>query len=209
MQKNVVVLVEDDADVRSSYALILEPLGQLMCFESAALFLKSLDSHPKRKPDLIVTDLSMPKVTGVEMLAAARNKGIDCPALMISGHVKKESAVDAVNVGVCMILEKPVGSEEIFASAEQLLMARNLDMARREIVAATHQLQELVQALRDLCVMELELKGMDDPETVIGGSPGDEMSLNEALEDVERRLTELQSYEKSLEGYHQHVIKAA
>jgi FixJ family two-component response regulator len=113
MDQNQIFLVEDDADLRGSYIHLLKSLGNVVTFANAAEFLKHLKDHPGQRPDLVITDLSMPKMTGVEMVAAAAALGVRFPVILISGMVTKDSAIQAMNSGFCMILEKPVKSSHL------------------------------------------------------------------------------------------------
>lgn len=210
MNGNLVVLVEDDEDVRSSYSLILEPLGKLISFDSGSHFLTHLEKHPKMRPDLIVTDFSMPRMSGVQMVAAARLKGVNCPALLVSGHVDKETAIDAVNSSICTILEKPVSPDIFLGSARRLLEIRYLEKIRAEIVEGSGQLQELMVAFRDLCLNELELSGVQDAEVMVDANGKGGLSINEMLLSLENRLEELRQSEKSSQSRSQlHLVGAA
>lgn len=197
--EHIIYLVEDDADVRSSYEYLLKSVGNVVSFASPAQFLKHLDSDPCDKPDLVVTDLSMPKMTGVEMIMAAASKGYRFSSILVSGHVNKDSAIKAVNNGICKILEKPVDSDTLIAMAKQVLMTGELAKLRHEIMQRVTQIQELFKMFQEICVNELELRGISDGEAVIDLEMGSKSSITSAIREVEEHLDKLRDCELTLD----------
>jgi DNA-binding NtrC family response regulator len=153
-QRPRVLLVDDDDLLRGSivrtltrYEVVTAADGQraLDLLRSAARF------------DLVVTDLSMPKVNGLEVVRAAA--GIHVPTIMISGTATVDTAVEAMRLGVVNFITKPFKSEGLLAAITDVLAARQVHRATRE------ELIGEAPSLRD--VLELATSVADTDATVL------------------------------------------
>ncbi|MSU51747.1 MAG: response regulator [Opitutus sp.] len=71
--------------------------------------------------DIVVTDLSMPEMSGIDLALAVRQLRPDIPIVMISGHVRASDAVAAREAGINTIIEKPCTQQEIQSAVSRLL----------------------------------------------------------------------------------------
>lgn len=196
MERNLIAIVEDDESLRESLALMLKATANVISFASAIEFLDYLFLKGA-PPDLLITDFSMPKMSGIEMIARADEKGFRFPSILISGYLNKSLAIEAVNRGICVILEKPIDTEHFLSIVDRLLLNQNISNVKTQMMKILGQMQELVSAFRDICINELELKAVDDPEALLD-SAGGNMSLNAALSDLEIQLRDLRKDEQRL-----------
>jgi len=80
----VVLVVDDEDDIRSSLRMILEYEGMEVIEQaSGGEALKKLDGL---RPDVVLLDIKMPRMDGLEVLAELRKRAADLPVIMISGH---------------------------------------------------------------------------------------------------------------------------
>ena len=66
-------------------------------------------------PDIVLTDVRMPNVTGVEVLSAARRHDPDTPVILMTAQASLQSAVQAVNEGAFYYIQKPFRNDELIA----------------------------------------------------------------------------------------------
>lgn len=199
MRKALIYLVEDDEDLRASYQVLLSSFGNVLGFGDATEFLNLLEmTHNSKLPDLVITDLSMPGMCGVEMMSRVAKAGLKIPTILLSGMVDKDSAIEAMNSGFCLILEKPVSAKDLKGTVRDVLLASQVEKIRHEMIVTIKQIRELTSAFRETYSNELELKLAQDPDTVVDASGNDQVtSLSSALEEIEGRLSTLIAEEVS------------
>jgi two-component system response regulator FixJ len=75
------------------------------------------------EPGCVVTDVRMPGLSGLELLAALKTRQIDMPVVMISGHADIALAVDAMRAGASHFLEKPFRGEKLVEAVREAIAA--------------------------------------------------------------------------------------
>jgi DNA-binding NtrC family response regulator len=115
-----ILVVDDEAVVRELTVEILRRSGHNPHgVTSAKHALEMLDSEPF---DLVVSDVVMPEMTGVEFLYELRARRPDLPVLLMTGGSKEpERATKAVELGACSLLYKPFTRAELTAAVEAAL----------------------------------------------------------------------------------------
>jgi two-component system response regulator FixJ len=122
----IVHVVDDEEAVRKSLAFLLTMSGlAVRMHESAAAFLSVAPGLPS---GVLVTDLRMPDMNGVELLSALRDAGAMMPAIVVTGHADVPMAVAAMKAGALDFIEKPYSDEVLIAAIQR---------AALEIEAAT------------------------------------------------------------------------
>lgn len=120
-----VLLAEDDAPSRQIYHTVLEGEGyKVIDVPDGKSALEVLDTQPI---DLLVTDIMMPGMTGIELLQRARQKHPNLRAIVMTGHKTSEAVIGAMRNSACEFLEKPFRTEEL-VDAVQLVMSRDLGL---------------------------------------------------------------------------------
>jgi two-component system, NtrC family, nitrogen regulation response regulator GlnG len=103
-------VVDDDESVRWVLEQALKQADMFpRCFESAAQFFRGLE---RDKPDVVVTDIRMPDMTGLELIEKLHETEPDIPAIVITAHSDLESAVAAYQSGAFEYLPKPFDVDE-------------------------------------------------------------------------------------------------
>jgi len=110
MQRIHVLLVDDEMELLLVAALILKMQGYLVTTTTDPLEAFEILIH--REPgyptvDLLVTDLTMPVMGGVELIMRARAEGVDVPVLLMSGDRGKHVDIDCLRPGIDEYLDKP------------------------------------------------------------------------------------------------------
>ena len=133
-QRPRIALVEDDDDLRTSTAQWLTLAGFAVdSFAAAAPALAAIDAH---YPGLVVTDVRMPHMSGIEMFRILRARDAELPVLLMTGHGDVAMAVDALKAGAWDFLTKPFDPEALEAAAWRAAKARALALDNRRLRAA-------------------------------------------------------------------------
>jgi DNA-binding response OmpR family regulator len=98
---------------------ILKPLGHdvITAMDGQTGLIKAQEESP----DLIITDLKLPKLSGLEVLEKLAQKGISIPAIVMTFHGTEETAVQAFRLGARDYLVKPFSVEEMHAALDRAL----------------------------------------------------------------------------------------
>ena len=94
MPKSRVLVIDDDAAIRDSLKMTLEYNGYE--FIGAATGQEGLSMAEREAPDLVLLDIKMPGMDGMDVLSRLRSMSEGLPVVMISGHGTTTTAVDAV-----------------------------------------------------------------------------------------------------------------
>jgi EAL domain-containing protein (putative c-di-GMP-specific phosphodiesterase class I) len=106
------LLVDDDPAVLRAYGRALERHGTTVTTASSGK--DAVDRLKAASFDVIVSDISMPEMTGIEFLRAVRGHDLDVPVILVTGAPSVESAVRAVEYGAFRYLSKPVADQELW-----------------------------------------------------------------------------------------------
>jgi two-component system nitrogen regulation response regulator NtrX len=126
-----ILVVDDEAGVRGSLVGILGDEGYAAeAVDSGEACLALLET---RRFDLILLDVWLPKMDGLETLARIRALDSEVPVVVISGHGNIETAVKAVRVGAQDFVEKPLALEKILLVVKNALRQRRLEAENRAL----------------------------------------------------------------------------
>ena len=133
-----VLLVDDDELVARAVTRMLTAKGYSVRHvrDGAAAFSEALG----KRWDLIVSDIHMPGVSGIQMLRALRNHGCDIPVVLMTGQPEFATARDAVEHGALQYLTKPLDAKLLLAAVERARRsnhARSRDDHREPVDDAT------------------------------------------------------------------------
>jgi two-component system, NtrC family, nitrogen regulation response regulator NtrX len=139
-----VLIVDDEANIRRMLGRLLQ--GESYHTLEADGGRQALEQADAEDPDVVLLDLAMPGMSGMEVLRALRERSPDLPVVMISGRATLQDAVEATKLGAFHFIEKPLTPEAVLMTvkgAMELRRARELtSVAMRE----RGSLQELVGA---------------------------------------------------------------
>jgi two-component system nitrogen regulation response regulator NtrX len=122
-----ILIIDDEAGIRQSLKGLLEDEGcQVSTADSGEEGLAVID---RVEPDLILLDMVLGGIDGMEVLARLVERGVDCPVIMMSGQATLENAVRATRLGAYNFLEKPLAPEKVVTEVSN---AVELSRLRRE-----------------------------------------------------------------------------
>jgi two-component system KDP operon response regulator KdpE len=138
------ILVVDDEEVtRLSLAEILSLEGYQVA--SAKSGEEALQKLEKETFDLVLADLVMKEVDGLQVMEAAKKLSPETVVIMLTAYGSLESAIRAMRQGAYDYLIKPCGAQEIVASVESALTKQRQERRRQELVA---RVEEMLKALK-------------------------------------------------------------
>lgn len=176
-------IIDDEPDITRLYQLALSPICSVRVFNDPNSFIAELQSG--YSPQVVVTDLSMPHMSGIEMVQKARDLGRVFHTLMISGYLDKEKAIQVANLGQFQILEKPAPTSEIISSVKVLLMREELRKINEESKKIVSKMTEMQSFFRILCFDKIDNKtngsAPPDIEAAATMTDGDLLKLEEQL----------------------------
>ena len=110
MTKKIIV-VDDEQDIRIALFESLSRQGyNVSVADNGAVALDIIKRNP---PDLVITDIRMPQIDGLQLLRELRRQSQDLPVLIITGHATVDSAVEAMKLGAFDYILKPVSPEVV------------------------------------------------------------------------------------------------
>ncbi len=198
-KKYLVFAVDDESEILQSYEDLLSEDYSVKTFQNPQSFLQYFDDDKAPLPDVVVTDLNLPAMTGLDMVQRLQKKGVEFPFILLSGYLSKEIVIQAVDIGVFRLLEKPVEAETLLSTIDQLILERQVIGVRQEIRDLTAQLRELYTGIR--LIMEQYIPEDVMKRMIVENPDGENkkpMSFDQLLENLESRLEVLLQNEKLL-----------
>lgn len=129
--KKVILIVEDDATVGESIRLLLKKRGYAIFLASNGKEALHLFRH--EMVDLVITDLVMPKMDGIELLEAVKGLKPETEVIVISAQGTIEKAVQAMKLGAFDFIEKPINPKVISLVVERALEKQTLILQNRDL----------------------------------------------------------------------------
>lgn len=143
MSDERILIIDDSIAIASLLVNEILPLGGYSA--TAALSgEEGLEIARQVKPDLILCDLEMPDINGLDVLRELQRTGLDIPAIMMTAFGSEAIAAQALRIGVKDYIIKPFTTDEILASVERALAESRL---RQQLESATEGLERYQQAL--------------------------------------------------------------
>jgi DNA-binding NtrC family response regulator len=129
-----VLLIEDEASIRAVLKDILTDQKELaLVIDEAKDGAEGLSKLESETYDLALCDIKMPKMDGMEVLKAAKERGITTTFVMISAHGTTELAVDATKMGAYDFLQKPPDLNRLLITVRNALDKNNLTKETRNL----------------------------------------------------------------------------
>lgn len=128
-----VLVVEDEEGLRRAYARILEDAGfQVRQAADGAEALRALEED---RFQVVLSDIAMPGMSGIDLLRSVRKGDLDVPVLLVSANPSVETAVQAVELGALRYLIKPVDPAELVRAVARASKLERIARVKREAVA--------------------------------------------------------------------------
>ncbi len=129
--KPTVLIVDDEKNIRRTFEMVLRSAGfTARSVETGELALRELAARPA---DLVVLDVRLPGIDGLETLHKIREREPQQMVIMVSGHGSIATAVAATREGAFDFIEKPVSKERLTVAVRNAMQMRDLGRRVREL----------------------------------------------------------------------------
>ena len=170
-----VLIVDDEDKMRHVLSIMLSIKGHTI--DQAGDGIEALEMVKSTPFDMVITDIKMPRMDGMELLEKIKEMEIPCPVVFITAFATVESAVEAMRQGAVDYITKPFEEDRILLTVEKTLglsriMAENIDL-KRELrdVAGTGDMVYVSTQMAE--VVDLSLKvAKTDAAVIIYGESG-------------------------------------
>lgn len=126
-----VLVVDDETSILDSLRILLKTEG--FSPFTALGGRKGVERLPELRPDIILTDVRMPDVSGVQVLSTARQFDPDVPVILMTAQATLQSAVQAVNEGAFYYIQKPFRNDELLAILRRAVEHRRLKVENQAL----------------------------------------------------------------------------
>ncbi len=143
-----VLIVDDEIDMATALKETMKRFGF-----SPTVYNNPVDALSKENIadySLVITDMKMPKMNGIEFLQEIRKKGLFIPVIVITGYGTVESAVDAMKLGATDYIMKPVSFDALKRTVDRILPADNSDL-----VAESSVMKKLMSIIREVAKSDI------------------------------------------------------
>jgi len=115
-----ILLVDDEMHIRKFVSLILKQIGQPVITE-AVNGEDALTAYQAEKPDLVLLDVNMPRMDGMETLRKLKEMDPDCVVIMLTSLANRESVERALELGAASYIRKDTPKDEIARALSEIL----------------------------------------------------------------------------------------
>jgi len=167
-----ILVIDDERSIRNTLKDILE-------FEKHEVALAGdgqtgLDAAQSESFDIIFSDIKMPGMDGIELLTILKEKEVEAPMVMISGHGNIETAVECIKKGAFDFIEKPIDLNRLLITVRNAL-DKNILVTETKIlkkkIAKRHQMIGTSQAIEKVRTM-IDKVAPTDARVLITGENG-------------------------------------
>ena len=140
-----ILVVDDERSMRELLAIVLGREGyEVVVAEDGRQAVAALE---KRPVDLLITDIHMPDMTGIEVLRAAREVSPDVAGIMVTAFASTETAIEALRMGAYDYIHKPFNVDELKIVVRDALERRRLkreNVLLKRALQASHQFSNII-----------------------------------------------------------------
>ncbi len=166
-----VLIIDDERPIRSALRDILE--YEKLQVEDAATGTEGLQKLEKDKYDLVLCDIKMPGIDGIEVLEKIMESGYATPVVMISGHGTIETAVEAVKKGAFDFIAKPLDLNRLLVTVRNALdksVIVNENKVLKKKISKTFEMVGNSSAINEIKEMIEKVAPTDARVLITGGN---------------------------------------
>ena len=179
-----ILIVDDEENILNSLKrLFRKESYEILTAVNGEEGLKILDDH---QVDLIISDLKMPQMSGIEFLKRAKEENPVPLRIVLTGHADLKSVIDAIDQGeVYRFLLKPWDDEELKMTIRQALDYYNLWKENRRLIKTVKKQSQVLRELEKEHPGISEVEKDEDGSIILGGE-----ELNKTVDELIRKYEE-------------------
>ena len=169
-----ILVIEDEAAIRRVLVKILSEESDTYEVQEAEDGVKGLEKLKKEDYDLVLCDIKMPKMDGVEVLEAAKKIKPEIPFIMISGHGDLDTAVNTMRLGAFDYISKPPDLNRLLTTVRNALDRKELVVENKILKKRVSRNYEMIGESKELEVIKemIEKVAPTDARVLITGPNG-------------------------------------
>ncbi|PWL38235.1 response regulator [Flagellimonas aquimarina] len=169
-----ILVIEDESAIRRVLVKILSEESDTYEVNEAEDGLRGIEAIKKEDFDLVLCDIKMPKMDGVEVLEAARTIKPEIPFIMISGHGDLDTAVNTMRLGAFDYISKPPDLNRLLTTVRNALDRKELVVENKILKKKVSKKYEMVGESDEIEVIKdmIEKVAPTDARVLITGSNG-------------------------------------
>lgn len=131
MSRPQILVIDDESAILDTVRILLKNEGfDVSVAQGGRAGLEALEKAP---PQIILSDVRMPGVSGIDILTAARQKDPDMPVILMTAQAELRTAIQAVNEGAFHYIQKPFGNDDLVAICRRAAEHRQLKTENRSL----------------------------------------------------------------------------
>lgn len=159
--KTKILIVDDEIDARELMQELFESKGYMS--DTAKHGLDALNKIREAEPDIVISDIRMPEMDGMQLLEILSKSYSHIPVMMVTAHGTIETAVEAMKMGAKDYILKPLSLDEILIKVENIAQMRNLERENeylrkklesrfdfKNIIGKSEKITHLFKMIRDI-----------------------------------------------------------
>ena len=149
-----ILLIEDEEPIRRVLSRILSEEDAQYKITEAVDGKKGLHLLNKESFDLVLCDIKMPKMDGIEVLQSAKNNKINTPFIMLTGHGNVETAVEAMKLGAYDFISKPPDLNRLLTAVRHALENKSLRSENKKLKIKVAQKFKIIGQTKPIIEMK-------------------------------------------------------
>jgi len=122
MASSTILVVDDDIVVLTALSRMINLFGYIVAGASSSEAAMDYVANSHKRFDLIITDLAMPGIDGVQFMAAAKKVFPDVPVIVMTGYSERCTPEEALRLGAFAYIPKPFNISEVISTIERALL---------------------------------------------------------------------------------------
>ena len=169
-----ILIIKDDSAIRRVLIKILSEENESYHVEGAEDGQKGLEAIKKHDFDLVLCDIKMPKMDGVEVLETVRKIKPEIPFIMISGHGDLDTAVNTMRMGAFDYISKPPDLNRLLTTVRNALDRKELVVENKILKKKVSKNYEMIGESKEIALVKdmIEKVAPTDARVLITGSNG-------------------------------------
>ena len=140
-----ILVTDDERSMRELLAIVLRREGyEVLVAHDGATAIAALE---RGSVDLLISDIKMPDMTGIDVLRAAKTLDPSLPAIMMTAFASQETAIEALRLGACDYVIKPFNVDELKVKVREKLESRRLreeNLLLKRTLGSSHRFHDII-----------------------------------------------------------------